>query len=457
MIGKIFSTLGNSSSLVPLAIKDCANGLGATAGSAITSKEEARDRFIDEFGTEAIWIGAIPIYKKIIDKTVFKTAKYDSAYDVRNLQNKDILDKTIEHAPTQKIKSSIEKIAKNQKTFKNLNIIKFVASTAMALGTYSVLTDLKQKYTEKRIRTKLIQEKEDESKKKMSSSGIENRGLQFDSFTQIKDKNNYVQPKATSFKGLEGFMLNPVKNMFVLDMGITSERLIKSRSPQEFVGYAIKEAGFLFFMYLLGQKVQNHFEEVADKKHNKSIALDAKVLESDYLKNAFKSGYIEKDLKEFKMTDKGDSQLFDFIKSETDKGVKNGKKNAVIDVAMQSDLIETYKEPKKWYKIFSKSKDTKMLDTRKYLDLEKIRQTQANIEKLYTQFLSSNQSAEGFFKEVRKLKRGSILKNMGSTIISLGVILPSLMVADRLFRGENKEFAVEKRIKEELAQAEQTA
>ena len=51
---KIFSTLGNSQSLVPLAVKDCANGAGMTAASSVTNKDEGVDRFIDEFGSEAM-------------------------------------------------------------------------------------------------------------------------------------------------------------------------------------------------------------------------------------------------------------------------------------------------------------------------------------------------------------------------------------------------------------------
>ena len=74
LAAKIFSTLGNSQSLIPLAIKDSANATGMTVASSITSKDEGKDRFIDEFGTEAIWLGAIPLYKKIIDKTLFKAA-----------------------------------------------------------------------------------------------------------------------------------------------------------------------------------------------------------------------------------------------------------------------------------------------------------------------------------------------------------------------------------------------
>ena len=108
IVGKIFSTLGNSQSLVPLAIKDCANGAGATAASAVTSKDEAKDRFMDEFGSEAIWLGGIPLFKTLTDKTLFKTLNYDSKYDVRNLANKDIYKKTIEYAPTKEIKQNQE-------------------------------------------------------------------------------------------------------------------------------------------------------------------------------------------------------------------------------------------------------------------------------------------------------------------------------------------------------------
>ena len=79
-----------------------------------------------------------------------------------------------------------------------------------------------------------------------------------------------------------------------------------------------------------------------------------------------------------------------------------------------------------------------------------MRETHANIGKLYSQFEQSGQTVDEFFNGVRKLKRASIMKNMGSTILALGVVLPAVMLADRLLRDGNKEFAVEKRIKEEL-------
>lgn len=452
-IGKIFSTLGSPKSLVPLAIKDCASGLGATAGSAITSKEEAKDRFIDEFGSEAIWLGGIPLFKFITDKTLFKATNYDPKYDVRNLENKEIYKKTLEYAPTDKIKKGIKKIGDNQKTFKNLNIGKFVVSTALALETYNILTKAKQNYTENKIRTRLLKQQEQESKIKMNLQKNQNelKDKNFDSMATFRSNTtNENKGNKPNFKGLQSFMLDPVKNMMVLDGGITTQRLANSRSLQEFIGYTIKEAGFLYFMYALGEKVQSHFEKVADTKHNKSIALDARVIENNNFKETFKNGSILKDLDKFKQADKSDIALYDFIKAETDKGITKQTKNTVIDVATQSDLIQTYKKPKKWYQVFKKAEDTQLLDTRKYIDLKKVRETHVNIEKLYSQFEQSGQTVDEFFNGVRKLKRGSIMKNMASTILALGVVLPAIMLADRLLRDGNKEFAVEKRIKEEL-------
>ena len=88
----IYSKLGNNSSLVPLAIKDIANSCGLTAASYMSGdKNEGKDRFIDEFGTQAIWLWGIPAYKKIMDLAMFKPAKLDPKVDVRIFKNPEIL------------------------------------------------------------------------------------------------------------------------------------------------------------------------------------------------------------------------------------------------------------------------------------------------------------------------------------------------------------------------------
>ena len=87
---KIYSTLGNPNSLIPLGVKDASSCLGMTAGSYVTGKEEGVDRFIDEFGTEILWLGGIPAYKWLFDKTVFKAFGFDSKIDPRNLKDKEV-------------------------------------------------------------------------------------------------------------------------------------------------------------------------------------------------------------------------------------------------------------------------------------------------------------------------------------------------------------------------------
>ena len=77
---KVVSTLGNKESLIPIMIKDGVDSASLTCksfkeGGAV----EGMDRFIDEFGTQAIWIGGIPFYKKLIDLTAYKAAKLNPA------------------------------------------------------------------------------------------------------------------------------------------------------------------------------------------------------------------------------------------------------------------------------------------------------------------------------------------------------------------------------------------
>ena len=104
---KIYSTLGNPNSLIPLGLKDASSCLGMTASSYVTGKEEGFDRFIDEFGTEALWLGGIPVFKWLFDKTVFKGFGFDSKIDPRNLKNAELYKKIKEYAPTNKIKENL--------------------------------------------------------------------------------------------------------------------------------------------------------------------------------------------------------------------------------------------------------------------------------------------------------------------------------------------------------------
>ena len=210
---KIFSKLGNSNSLVPLAVKDLTGIAGMTAGSLVTGKEEGKDRFIDEAGTSLIWLLGIPSLKWLYNNTVFKALGLDSQVDPRNLEDKDIFKKTKEYAPDDNVRKSLEKIEKKQGLFKNTVSTRFVFSTVLTIAGYIMLTKFKQNYTEKQIRQNLIneynQKKIAEEKKQQAEEN------------SAKESDNTANP---AFKGIgpmvEYFAFSPTRNMWILEGAI---------------------------------------------------------------------------------------------------------------------------------------------------------------------------------------------------------------------------------------------
>ena len=109
-----------------------------------------------------------------------------------------------------------------------------------------------------------------------------------------------------------------------------------------------------------------------------------------------------------------------------------------------------YKEPQG---LFKKAKVTDKIDTRKYIDLEKVEGVKNNLEKLYAQYekaIAKGETSEQFFKQLKKLKRGSILTNIGASILALGVLTPGIMLLRRFLSDDNQEFETKKMIREQL-------
>jgi len=416
-VAKIYSILGNPKSIIPLGIKDVSGTAGITAASFATGKEEGQDRFIDEAGTEVIWLLGIPVAKKFIDLTAFKTAKLDPEFDVRNFHNKDIMEKAKEYAPTDVIKNNIEKISKNQKLYKGLTVGKFAVAVGATIGAYLALANAKQKYTETNIAKNLLEEQ------KLAMDYGQNIAME-----KLKTMGTEKKSDNVSFKGaFENFMLNPVANMYLLEGSITGSRLAKSRNKQELTGYAIKEGGFLAFMYVIGQQIQNAFEKIVDKKHNKNISLDARVIEDKTLADAFNSKSIEESLSAFPKN-ASDAEIYDFLHKNPE--------NEVVKRAKQSDIIKLYKK-------------TDKIDTRKYIDIKQVKGVNDNLSKLYEQYKTSGETTDVFFSKLKKLKRGSVIANIGTSVLALGVVIPAIMLAKRHASGDT-EFEVKNEVKQKL-------
>lgn len=330
--GTIYSTLGNNNSLVPMAIKDIANSTGLTAGSYITGdKLEGKDRFLDEFGTQAIWLFGIPVYKKLMDYTMYKALKIDPTFDVRNLsKNRSILlEKSIEYADSS-IKESMIKASKNPKYTKNLAVTKFIVSTALTIASYAGLTKYRHYKTRK-----------DAEKEILAEMAKEKNNKNTDNFSYTKPTseafNNLKLKKQTTFTGsIQDFMYNPVKNLMILDGAITAERLAESRNKQELLGYTIKEGSVWLFMYFASKPIQKFLEKAAEKNKEKpaSIDLDARVIESKELKEAFENGKLVESSKKV-LSLKNHEELLDFMHNNPD--------DFVVQMAKKSDILPTLK------------------------------------------------------------------------------------------------------------------
>lgn len=431
----IYSKLGNSNSLVPMAIKDIANSVGLTAGSYITGdKLEGKDRFLDEFGTQAIWLFGIPVYKKLLDFTLYKALKIDPGFDVRNLskKRKKLINKSIKYADSS-IKDSIKNAVKNPKFTKNLALGKFVVSTALTIASYAGLTKYRHDQTKKNAQKEILAEMQLENK-------------------DNKDKFLYTKPdRKTAFQGIQGqkqpsftgglsdFMFNPVKNLMILDGSITAERLAESRNKQELLGYMIKEGSFWAFMYFASKPIQNFLEKRADKNTQKpvSIDLDARVIESEELAKAFKDGSLTKSSEKVLKLNSYNNML-DYIHNNPD--------DFVVKMAKMSDVIPTLK----------KATQADNVDYRQFIDYDEFQNIANKLQKLSKKFEAfkatdvKDKSIEAFLKNVKKVKRNSTLLNIGACIGALGVLAPALMIAMRKFGNDNGGFQVKEDIRKEM-------
>lgn len=434
-----------------MAIKDIANSVGLTAGSYITGdKLEGKDRFLDEFGTQAIWLFGIPAYKKLLDLTLYKALKIDPTFDVRNFAKNrgKILEKSIEYADSS-IKESLKNATKNPKFSKNLAMGKFVVSTALTILSYAGLTKYRHNQTKKAAQKEIMEEmklmNKDNQDKFFYTNPSEKKA-----FADLHQKQQSKQPAFTG--SIQDFMYNPVKNLMILDGSITAERLGESRNKQEFIGYSIKEGSFWAFMYFASKPIQKFLEKRVEKNKPASIDLDARVIECKELEKAFKDGTLTKSADNI-LGMKTYENLLEFIHNNPD--------DFVVKMAKKSDILPTLKHA-------TQADD---VDYRKFIDLDEFQGVAEKLKKLAGKFEefknihgiiiekingeNVDNTLGAFLKNVKKLKRTSIITNIGACIGALGILAPALMIAMRKF-DKNQGFQVKEDLKKEmLAKSEQ--
>ena len=432
---KVISTLGNKESLLPIMIKD---GVDSTALTVKSFKEggfvEGKDRFIDEFGTQAIWIGGIPLYKKIIDKTAYKLANINPGVDPRIIANPEYSSWAVNNAKglmsnskNQSVKTAISDCLKDGgKLAKNLYKGKIIAATALTLGTFFALTKSKQKNTKNSV-LKTMNSEVNDSFVKTTFKEPEI----FASFGKIANtSSNNPSFKGAVSKVVDAIMFNPVHNMKIIDAGITTERLACSRNKVEFAEHAIKEGSFLFFLYGMGGMIENGINKFSSKFLNKPIDLAIDVLMDDKFASALADGKkIAADVAKAPFNKGSLTEKLDFIVNNPD--------NIVVQAAKKSGIVSTVKD--KAGNVF--------VDTSKYIDMNAMDALTQNLQNIDSKFKVSNESVKSFLNKSKALKVGSVMANIGISCLFLGYIVPKAVYKYREMKTGSTKFHVAEEIK----------
>ena len=420
----IVSKLGSTDSIIPMAVKDAFNITGCTyeaykAGGRV----EAVDKSFDEVGTGIIWAGGIPVSKKVVDLSLYKFAGISPEVDARVVKDNDYFKKALEYAPTKDIKQKLQKAGASVGTTKALAIAKFVASMVMTLAAYAGFTKLKQKFTRFNIEKEFNKKMELEEQKNKYTKDV------------FSDLNNFGSKSKTNNNpsfGSGDFLYNNVKNMGVLDLGITGTRLKNARTEGEFNEYAIKEGSFLFFAYVADKPIKKGLEKFSKEVFKMPISLDSKFLSSELSEDILKDKKMQYEIADFnKKFGKNSNGLYDFL-------FKN-QNHTVVSAAKKSGIIETVKDEKGNIKI----------NTASYIDKTEIK----NLGKRLQEYIDFSKSFDikKYVNKLQKLKIAATTISIGTCCLALGYCVPKAMYHYRnKHQDGNKDFHVRTEYEKEL-------
>ncbi len=399
-ISNIISAIGNNSSVYPLIVRDC--GIEVPTKIALTynqnkkeSKEvaylAARERFLDEYATSAVWLGGIPFVGWIANKYIkarglnpdvnlklFKEEQGIQGIDYNIKKFKDLVPDAVK---------DLVKAKENKKLFEKLLAGKFIASTTIPILFMGfILPKLIFASSAKKIQN--LREKEVQSLKNNAQVSF----LQKDRFYKSKDVNftgSWIT-KAANFSAQD--------KMAVTDGGYAVGRVATARNKNERYDLSFKMAGMMFLNFVAPKWIEKGLNKIS------GTSLDPIMLaDKDFMTQ----------IKERKLQlPKSDSakDLLDFVDNIQNK--------------------DTYfiKYAKKFEKI--KMLENGIRDPREYVDLKKLGNFRNDIE-LFSQKLLKSENIDLFIKKAKFAKSANILTNVALSSFLLAYVLPKAQFAFR--------------------------
>lgn len=399
-ISNIISAIGNNSSVYPLIVRDC--GIEVPTKIALTynqNKKEskgiaylaARERFLDEYATSAVWLGGIPFVGWIANKYIkarglnpdvnlklFKEEQGIQGIDYNIKKFKDLAPDAVR---------DLVKAKENKKLFEKLLAGKFIASTTIPILFMGfILPKLIFASSAKKIKN--LREKE--------AQKIKNNGqvsfLQKDRFYKSKDVNftgSWIT-KAANFSAQD--------KMAVTDGGYAVGRVATARNKNERYDLSFKMAGMMFLNFVAPKWIEKGLNKIT------GISLDPVMLADKDFMTQIKEGKLQ--------LPKSDSakDLLDFVDNVQNK--------------------DTYfiKYAKKFEKI--KMLENGIRDPREYVDLKKLGNFRNDIE-LFSQKLLKSENVDSYIKKAKFAKSANILTNVALSSFLLAYVLPKAQFAFR--------------------------
>lgn len=399
-ISNIISAIGNNSSVYPLIVRDC--GIEVPTKIALTynqNKKEskgiaylaARERFLDEYATSAVWLGGIPFVGWIANKYIkarglnpdvnlklFKEEQGIQGIDYNIKKFKDLAPDAVK---------DLVKAKENKKLFEKLLAGKFIASTTIPILFMGfILPKLIFASSAKKIQN--LREKEAQSLKNNGQVSF----LQKDKFYKSKDVNftgSWIT-KAANFSAQD--------KMAVTDGGYAVGRVATARNKNERYDLSFKMAGMMFLNFVAPKWIEKGLNKIS------GTSLDPIMLADKDFMTQIKEGKLQ-----LPKTDSA-KDLLDFVDNIQNK--------------------DTYfiKYAKKFEKI--KMLENGIRDPREYVDLKKLGSFRNDIE-LFSQKLLKSENIDLFIKKAKFAKSANILTNVALSSFLLAYVLPKAQFAFR--------------------------
>ena len=398
-VTSIISAIGNNSSIYPLIIRDCC--IEVPVKIAMTydqnkkeSKEiaylAARERFLDEYATSAVWLGGIPLVGWLCDKYI-KSKGLNPKVNLKlfkeeaGIQGIDYNIKKFKDIAPDAVKDLI-KAKENKRLYEKLLAGKFVASTAIPILFMGFILPKLIFASSSRKIEKLRKEKTDEKKSQQISF------LQKDRF--IKQKNisfegNWI-PRAANFSAQD--------KMAVTDGGYAVGRVATARNKNERYDLAFKMTGMMILNYAAPKWIEKFLNKLT------GVELDPVILADKEFARQIRNGKLK--------LPANDSAV------ELLKFVDNPANNDTLFV----------KYAKKFEKI--KMLDNGIRDPREYVDIKNLAKFRNDIKEFADKSLKKG-DFKVYLKKARIAKSANILANVGLSSFLLAYMLPKAQFAFR--------------------------